>query len=284
MECELKRIKIYYEIYGEGHPILMIHGFMPDHRLMKGCMEPIFKDRPNYKRIYFDLPGMGKTKSKQWIKNSDQIFELVLEFIDKIIPNQSFIIASESYGCYLARGLIYKRMKFIDGVLFLCPLIIPQPSKRSLPEPITLKEDRKLLSKLSSQDREEFKGTAVVQNQRIWERFKEEVLNGIRIADDEFLNEIFEKGYAFSFDVDKLILRFDKPTLFLLGRQDISVGYRDAWNTIEQYPRATFAILDEAGHILEIEKEILFNYLVNEWLDRVEYYISSEIQQNKDRK
>lgn len=272
MECELKRIKIYYEIYGEGHPILMIHGFSPDHRLMKGCMEPIFKDKPNYKRIYFDLPGMGKTQGKEWIKNTDQIFEIVLEFIDKIIPNQTFIIASQSYGCYLARGLIYKRMRFIDGVLFLCPLIVPQPSKRSLPEPITLKEDKDLLSKLSSQDREEFKGTAVVRNQRIWERFKEEVLNGLRIADEDFLMEIFEKGYAFSFDVDKLIKRFDKPTLFLLGRQDTSVGYRDAWNIFEQYSRATFAILDEAGHILEIEKYILFNALVNDWLDRIQQF------------
>ncbi|MFX0043020.1 MAG: alpha/beta fold hydrolase [Candidatus Hodarchaeota archaeon] len=272
MECELKRIKIYYEIYGEGHPILMIHGFMPDHRLMKGCMEPIFKDRPNYKRIYFDLPGMGKTKSKEWIKNSDQILDIVLEFIDKIIPNQSFIIASESYGCYLARGLIYKRIRFIDGVLFLCPVIVPQPAKRTLPEPITLKEDRELLSKLSSEERKEFKESAVIQNQTIWERFKEEVLNGLKVADEDFLMEIFEKGYAFSFDVDKLIKGFNKPTLFLLGRQDTSVGYRDAWNIFEQYTRASFAILDEAGHILEIEKEILFNALVNEWLDRIQQF------------
>ncbi len=84
--------------------------------------------------------------------------------------------------------------------------------------------------------------------------------------------EIFEKGYAFSFDVDKLIKRFDKPTLFLLGRQDTSVGYRDAWNIFEQYSRATFAILDEAGHILEIEKETLFNCLVNDWLDRIQQF------------
>jgi pimeloyl-ACP methyl ester carboxylesterase len=272
MECELENLKIYYEVYGEGYPILMVHGFMPDHRLMKGCMEPIFKDRPNYKRIYFDLPGMGNTIAKEWIKNSDQILEIVLEFIDKIIPNQNFILASESYGCYLARGLIFKRKKFIDGVLFLCPLIISQPNKRSLPEPITLKEDKELLSKLSLQDREEFKSSAVVQNQRIWERFKEEVLDGLKIADEEFLREIFEKGYAFSFDVDKLIMRFNKPTLFLLGRQDTSVGYRDAWGIIEQYPRATFAILDEAGHILEIEKEVIFNCLVNEWLDRIQQF------------
>ena len=50
------------------------------------------------------------------------------------------------------------------------------------------------------------------------------------------------------------------------------MGYRDAWKIIEQYPRATFAILDEAGHLLEIEKEALFNCLVNDWLDRIQQF------------
>lgn len=92
----------------------------------------------------------------------------------------------------------------------------------------------------------------------------------------EFLNRIQEKGYAFSFDVDKQIKEFNKPSLFLLGRQDSVVGYQDAWKIIENYPRATFAVLDQAAHIVLIEQEKVFHCLVNEWLDRVEYYISSK--------
>jgi hypothetical protein len=48
------------------------------------------------------------------------------------------------------------------------------------------------------------------------------------------------------------------------------VGYRDAWTILERYPRATFAVLDRAGHNLAIEQERLFAALVGEWLDRVE--------------
>ena len=62
----------------------------------------------------------------------------------------------------------------------------------------------------------------------------------------------------------------EKPTLILAGRQDAMVGYRDAWKILENYPRGTFAVLDRAGHNLQIEQETLFNALVNEWLDRVE--------------
>ena len=55
-----------------------------------------------------------------------------------------------------------------------------------------------------------------------------------------------------------------------MGRQDSIVGYRDAWEIIENYPRGSFVVLDKAGHNLQIEQEDLFNNLVLEWLDRVE--------------
>lgn len=44
--CKVKNANIYYEEMGEGRPIIMIHGFTPDHRLMSGCMEPIFEKTP----------------------------------------------------------------------------------------------------------------------------------------------------------------------------------------------------------------------------------------------
>jgi hypothetical protein len=48
------------------------------------------------------------------------------------------------------------------------------------------------------------------------------------------------------------------------------VGYRDAWDILENYARATFAALDMASHGLVIEQEKLFNALLDDWLDRVE--------------
>lgn len=276
MEIVIKNCPIYYEIFGEGYPIIMLHGFMPDHRLMKGCMEPIFKYREKYRRIYFDLPGMGKTPGPNWINSSDDMLDIVLEFIDSIIPNKKFIIASESYGSYLARGIISKRPNLIEGVLFICPLIVPLPEKRETPKEFSaVVKDKELISSLSPSDAEELEESLVIQNREVWERYKDEISPGIKIADNAFLGRIFPSRYSFSFEVDSLVKLFDKPTLFLLGRQDTTVGYRDAWKIIENYPKATFAILDQAGHNLQIEEEKLFNSLVNEWLDRVENYVSS---------
>ena len=270
MKCKLENITIYYEIIGEGYPVLMLHGWTVDHRIMKGCMEPIFETRPNYKRIYFDLPGMGKTKGEDWIKGTDDYLKIIIEFVEKIIPTESFIVVGGSYGSYLARGLIKKKQNLIDGVLFLVPLILPDEKQRDLPEHIVLVKDENVVSKLNPLEMEVLESVATVINQKVYERGKEEAKSGVTIADMPFL-EMLRGNYAFSYDVDLLNDKFTKPALFLLGRQDSSVGYRDAWKIIENYPRATYAILDTAGHILQIEQEDLFNALTNEWLDRVEY-------------
>jgi pimeloyl-ACP methyl ester carboxylesterase len=267
MECQLDNVRVYYESYGQGHPLIALHGFSPDHRLMTGCLEPIFEQRDGWQRIYLDLPGMGQTPGEKWITNSDQMLDVVLEFIERVIPGQRFALAGESYGGYLARGVICRKPALVDGLFLICPLIVPDFGKRTLPPHVTLVQDPELLSQLAPNDREEFASFAVVQSPAIWARTRDQVIAGVRAADEEFLTRL-SQGYSLSFDVDAAA--FDKPTLMLLGRQDAMVGYRDAWEILENYPRGTLAVLDQAGHNLQIEQETLFNALANEWLDRIE--------------
>lgn len=269
MECKIKNVSINYEIIGTGKPILMIHGYYVDHRIMAGCMEPVFNGKEGYKRIYLDLPGMGKSESAEWIKNSDALIDIITAFIEKIIPNENFLIAGQSYGGYLVRGLINKMTNRIDGAILICPVIIADNEKRNVDEHVLLVKDNELLSKLTPEDAEDFNASVVVQSERIYERYKNEVQSGIEMADGKFLRTLRKSGYEFSFDVDKVDKKFDKPTLILLGRQDDCVGYKDAWNILENFPRATFAILDAAGHALQIEQEDLLSSLVNEFLVRV---------------
>jgi pimeloyl-ACP methyl ester carboxylesterase len=270
MKCNVENLEVNYEVYGDGKPIIMLHGYYPDHRLMVGCMEPVFSNREGYKRIYIDLPGMGKTKGENWIKNSDVMLDIVIDFIEKVIPNENFLLAGQSYGGYLSRGIIYKIANRVDGLLLLCTAIIADFKKRDIPPHIILKRDDDVLSQLEPSDAKDFNSIQVVQSKRIWERYRDEILSGIKLADDNFLRNLQENGYEFSFDVDTLNEKFNKPTLMLLGRQDSSVGYKDAWRTLDNYPRATFAVLDRAGHNLQVEQVDVFNCLVDEWITRVE--------------
>ena len=73
MEIEVQGINIYYEVIGEGRPIIMLHMGYVDHRQMAGDLEPLFAKHSNWKRIYPDLPGHGRTQAKDWIVRQEQV-------------------------------------------------------------------------------------------------------------------------------------------------------------------------------------------------------------------
>jgi len=270
MEFTVKDVTIYYEIHGSGIPVVMIHGWSPDHRLMKGCMEPVFQslDTP-WQRIYFDLPGMGRTKGQPWITGTDQMLDEVLAFIDGVIPNQHFVVAGESYGGYLARGVIKERAALVDGLLLICPVASQETLSENVFPLQVLEKDEAFANSLSEEERQYFEGINVIQNKRVWERFREDILPGLKMADYAFLENSLGQNVPYSVNVDLLEKPYTQPTLMVMGRQDSVVGYRDHWQLIENYPRASFVILDKAGHNLQIEQDVLFNAMVKEWLDRV---------------
>ncbi|WP_044339310.1 alpha/beta fold hydrolase [Rossellomorea aquimaris] len=257
---------IYHKIIGEGFPIVMIHGWTLDHQAMMHAMEPNFKNRTGWKRIYIDLPGMGLSESQPSIKNSDDMLETLVGLLDKLIPDQPFIVCGYSYGGYMARGIVQARHEMVRGLMLLAPMVIPDTENRELPQQIVLKKDPHLLSNLSSLEAEAFGSMGVVQGMREWERFRDDILLPSTQTNEEFANRIRENGYGFTFDLSHTL---DDPTLIITGRQDHVVGYQDAWRLIENYPRATFAVLDMGGHNVQIEQKDVFDSLVQNWLDRL---------------
>ncbi len=274
MEIEVQGINIYYEVIGEGQPIVMLHGGYLDHRHMAADLEPLFVKHLNWKRIYPDLPGHGKTPAKDWIVNQEQVLEIVLGFIDKVIPRQSFALAGVSRGGYLARGVIAKRPAAVDGALLIVPARYAVAPQSSLPPHITLVKDESVLSELKPIETA-LSEMLVVQSRRALDNMRENLYPAFELSDADFQNRIMQH-YEFSFDVDKLPQPFEKPVLIVLGKQDDSVGYRDAWKMMDLFPRAAFAVLDKAGHLLPLEQDELLRALADEWLQRVEEYVGSK--------
>jgi pimeloyl-ACP methyl ester carboxylesterase len=278
MECSLENITVHYEVFGEGKPIILLPGWGLNTRLTAHEIERYVQHRAGWKRIYIDPPGHGKTPGKGWITNQDKILEVVLACIDQLTAGQRFCLIGISLGAYLARGVRLYRAKWIDGIAMLVPAIIAEDQKRTLPPHQVLVEDAAIRAELTPAEADLFE-IAVVHSrkwldyQRTFPQIPEEE-NG----DPDFLNKLRNQpeSYAFSFDVDDVPEPFPAPSLIVTGRQDAIVGYHDAWNILEKYPRATYVVLDRAGHMLE-EKTDLVHVLINEWLDRVQESAGSKL-------
>ena len=153
MESRIDDAAIHYEVFGSGRPVLMIHGFGQDHRLMMGCMEPLFTKRRGWKRIYFDLPGMGQTPGPEWLSNSDQMLDVVRGFVDRVIPGKPYCVAGQSYGGYLAQGLAARDSNRLKGMLLLCPVVYGDAARRHLPIQVVLETTPGLLKTISTAQR-----------------------------------------------------------------------------------------------------------------------------------
>lgn len=223
-----------------------------------------------WKRIYPDLPGHGLTTIAESIENHDQVLDVLLEFMDSIYPNETYAVAGESRGGFLARGLAAKDPKKIDGLLLIVPGRYAVAEPKNLPPQVTLESADELLPELAESEIGRFK-KRVVQNREILEKIRKYKLPAIPIADVECQTRL-DKNYQFSFILDATENNFLKPTLVLLGRFDTEVGYRDALKVMENYPRATYAILDKAGHSLSWEQPELLVTLVKDWLKRVDAF------------
>ncbi|MFE6969198.1 alpha/beta fold hydrolase [Isoptericola sp. NPDC057653] len=244
--------------------VVLLHGFPVDHRLMLTPFESAFAARPGWRRVYLDLPGMGASPPSG-VGSTDDVLAAVRATIDRLVPGP-YVVVGESYGGYLARGLVAADPERVRGLALVCPLVVPEHERRDVPPHRVLVRDAGLLRDVGAAalDAED---VGVVQTPETWRRTQAEVTPGLEAADPETVRQV-GAHYAGTFPVEPH--PYDRPALLLLGRQDAVTGYRDAWRLLEHYPRATFAVLDRAGHNLQIEQPELFDALVREWLDRVE--------------
>ncbi len=259
---------IDYEIIGEkGIPILMLHGWSVDRELMKGCMEPVFDHIPEkFRRIYPDLPGMGKSKAGNSILNADQMLDAILAFVDQVLPGERILLAGESYGCFLARGFLRARPDMVDGLLLICPCVIPGAVPQNVPPLRVLRSDEAFFEGIPDEEKQGFLSFHTVQTRDVYACYKAEIEPAFERFDRDFLENRLDG--AFSFPLEDIPVPFDKPALILAGRQDHVVGYKYPFRLTEDYTRATFAALDMAGHNLQIEQTVLFEALVGDWLRR----------------
>ncbi|MFJ6537466.1 alpha/beta fold hydrolase [Paenarthrobacter sp. NPDC091711] len=253
---------------GAGTPILIIHGFCVDHHLLLG-LDPVFAGRGEWRRIYVDLPGMGKSSAGPEIDGADAVADAVVSFARRSFGDERFAVLGNSFGGMIARHLVAEFGEQVLGLALLCPVVVADHEARTLPAKTVLRSDPELMATLSPEDRSDYEEMAVVQSSQNWLRFREAALPGLRAFDQAAISRI-SNNYALTTEPEARFETNQGPALIVAGRQDHVVGYQDQMDLAGSYPRATVAVLDHAGHNAHLDQPQLTAALLGEWLDRVE--------------
>jgi len=258
---------MHIETRGEGTPLLMIHGFGVDHRILLPLDETIAA-RGGWRRIYVDLPGMGQTPIGD-VASAEDMVHVLGDAAREVIGDEPFAVLGNSFGGMLARRLAHDFGEQVLGLATVAAVFMAAHSERTAPPRTVLHEEPAIFAGLDERVAAGYRDYAVWQSAAALQNFAGTVQPGIDAADGDALERLSQR-YGFAIEPeDAASGPFTKPALFITGRQDQVVGYADAWRRLEHYPRATFLVLDAAGHNLIDEQPGLARAAVGEWLDRV---------------
>jgi pimeloyl-ACP methyl ester carboxylesterase len=116
MECQINEVAVHYVEYGTGMPLVALHGAGVDYREIEAAVEAIVP-ATGYRRIYPDLPGMGRSTA-DGVTCNDDVVKLLGHFIE-CTAQKSVLLLAHSYGAYLARGVAAQRPDLVLGLALL---------------------------------------------------------------------------------------------------------------------------------------------------------------------
>ena len=250
---------VHYVARGTGRPVLVLHGAGVDHREAEACFEPALAGAAGLRRIYPDLPGMGRTPAPDSLRSADDVLTTLLDFADEVTGGAEYLLIGHSAGGYYAQAIAARRPARVSGLALVCPLL---PALRDVPEHHAVVGSDQLGDDV-------FRSYFVIQTPEMLDRYERYVAPGAALADDAAMGRIGERWALAPDGAPPYPPPYEGPTLVVAGRLDSTVGYAAAADLLDDYPHASLAVLDSAGHALPHEQPEVLRALVAEWLARV---------------
>lgn len=261
--------QLHHTEYGDGIPLVFIHGYNVDHHLLLP-FEFAFKGQPHWRRIYLDLPGHGDTPAGDVPATADAVADAVAATIRQLLGDTRFAVCGNSFGGAMAREMVARFGSQVLGVALIAPVAVAQERRRRGVHRIF--DDGQAAMDFSGNDPQlvaDFTQIAIEHTRTAWDAFKRYVAPGLRSCDRTFADALLE-----SFDLTTVpetrFDTFDAPALVITGRQDQGVGYLDQFDLLPSYPRMTYVALDRAGHNAHLDQPEISRALFTDWLRRMQ--------------
>jgi pimeloyl-ACP methyl ester carboxylesterase len=255
MDIQVGQVQVHYVEHGIGRPVLVLHGAGVDHREAEACFEQAFDGVAGLRRVYPDLPGMGRTVAPAALRSADDVLGALLAFAKEITGGTPHLLLGHSAGAYYAQAMAARRAEQVAGLALVCPLLA---GVRDVPE-------HRVVAGPGDIGDDVFRSYFVMQTPEMLQRYEQYVAPAAALVDGAALERIGER-WALTPDHGP---PYAGPTTIVAGRLDSTVGYAAAIDAFSEYPHASLAVLDDTGHALPHEQPELLRAIIAEWIARV---------------
>ncbi len=228
---DVNGIKLYYEVYGEGEPVLLLHG---NGQSISAFMNQKDTFAKKYKVIIVDCRERGKST---YDKTKELTFDIQTEdlklFLEKLNIKKTKILGW-SDGGILALSMAMKYPQMVDKIACSGANIYPEGVKDD-----ELKSMKEMLASLIKENKDH----------------KNDILIDLLNLDLKYPNWKYE-------DLNKI----QCPSLIIAGDKDI-IKTEHTVKIAESIPHGQLAIIPNSSHFVPEEKPELFNELVIDFFE-----------------
>lgn len=257
---------VHYELGGppDGEPVVLVHGFSVPSYIWDPTFE--FLADSGYRVLRFDLYGRGHSDRPDTDYDFDLFARQLAQLVDALDVRTPFNLVGLSMGGPITTLFTNRRPEAVSSLVLVDPMVVG-PAREDialldLPVIGPYMTNVYLLPRVAAGQTDDFLDKSRFPD---WEaRFREQMqYRGFRRAirstirafpDADILGEYEKLG------------RSGTPVHLVWGREDPTVPLALSEKVLERVPQADLAVIDDAGHLPQLEQTETFNALLLERL------------------
>jgi 3-oxoadipate enol-lactonase len=268
---------LYYEVHGEGEPLLCIMGLGGNIHFWEFQI-PAFAEK--YRTIAFDNRGAGRSSKPAGPYTMQQLADDAIAVLDAVGVTRAHVIGI-SMGGMIAQDLVLRYPERVGALVLAATFARPDDSTRRIgdqgsaqtgaPSPMQMLRGTNIdTSQLDPKKMFRFMMSMIltpefIEREKPWLRGLLEKAQAYGFSMDAFLAQV---SAIMNHDAAERLKQVQKPTLVITGSADILVPPHHSDELAQLIPGAQLLKIEGGTHGFNVERKEEFNRAVLEFLQR----------------
>jgi len=249
---------VYYNVYGEGYPVMLVHGFGEAGNVWKEQIPFLQND---YQLIVPDLPGSGRSPL-----TSDMSMEGLADVLKTIVEAEAgaLTMIGHSMGGYITLAFAEKYPELLTGFgLFHSSGFADNEEKKATRKKgIEFIQQHGAAAFLKNTTPNLFSPVTKEQNPGLIDDFIDELDNFSPEALVSYYEAMMQRP-----DRTAVLKESKVPVLFILGQHDVAVPFEDGLKQVNLPEKSYIHVLRQSAHMGMLEEKAKSNSILKDYLD-----------------
>ena len=255
-------INLYYEIHGQGQPLVFVAGFSGDHTVWQDIVADFAK---KYQVVVFDNRGIGQSDCPDYAYTTEMMADDTIGLV-KALQLGPVHFVGHSFGGCIVQNIAYKYPELTKSII-----IANSPYKTEIRTAAYIKTRLEMIQAKIPEDimvkfihilcwSNKYLSKPGMFDQLVAEGFFPMTLDGYKNQSNAIL----------SFDSSNWLTEINRPCLIVAADDDLLASAEQAQHMAATIPNAEYFCFKDVGHVPMVEEMEVFNKLLFGFLKRNE--------------